>query len=177
MSENLSLYELGQEELRLIEALEDGGGELTPELEAAWNDLATAKEVKLDRCHHIFTILKGKAETAKAEKDRLTRFIKTCENGQKRIKECLLAFMQTIGVNKIESSCCTCSIRNNAESVSCVDEEVIAPYESAIAELQERLPDYIRIKAEVSKTALADAIRAGEPVKAELVRNQSVSIR
>ena len=90
------------------------------------------------------------------------------ENMKKYLKDCLI---QT-GINKIETTRCVLSIRNNAESVSIANEkEFISQYKDSHAE-------YFKFKPEISKTEIKKLLQSGVEIDgAVLEKTQSIIIK
>ena len=159
----LTLYQISDEQRRIEAMLEETGGELTDEIEAALainEDNFMAKSV--DYGH---AILRQKAfiEAAKAEKQRLDGIIKYCQGNIEKMETRLVAAMQLFDKTKVETATMKLSLRKSERVV--VDDEAKVP------------ADCIKVKTEVSKTDLKAHIKAGEECGAHIEENQSLQIK
>lgn len=175
---NLTLYELTAEQQHIEDLLIENGGELTPELEAALAENATALAAKVDGYQHIIARLGMIAEASKKEKDRFAERQKVAENSVKRIREHLARTMQEQGISKLEGDTCKVSLRRS-EAVDIYDEPtLIGPYTAQIAAFNETLPAWCKLDVKVDKTALKAAILGGEPFAgAGIVENFSAIVK
>ena len=99
-----TLYGITAEMNAILALIEDGGGELTPELEQA------------------LTITEGQF-AAKAEKDRLANLQKFYENAQKRLADAISSAMQAFGHDKVENGTLRLSLRHTtATEVDDIDQ-------------------------------------------------------
>lgn len=165
--------------MREIEAeLMENGGELTPEMEERIG-LAeeTAAEVA-DGLQALAAKAASEGEALDKEIKRLQALKKSRQNAVDGLKRYMLSFMVKHGMRRVEGRYCTVSVRDNAESVSCDDARVLQPWDAAVQRLRETLPSWVRLKTEVAKTELKDALKEGREVEgAALVRTQSLGMR
>lgn len=161
---NLSLYDLTSEYTLICEALEENGGEITPEIEAM---LAINAENFVEKangyCEIIakYTIL---AENAKTRKAHCERVQKLAENAVKRMKERIAQAMETYGLPKVEIGMHKLSFRTS-KAVEITDEAKIPN-------------EYIKVATSVDKTKLRADLMAGVVIEgAELKENKSLQIR
>lgn len=165
--------------MREIEAeLMENGGELTPEMEERIG-LAeeTAAEVA-DGLQALAAKAASEGEALDREIKRLQALKKSRQNAVEGLKRYMLSFMVAHGLKHVEGRWCTVSVRDNAESVSCDDARVLQPWDAAVERLRETLPAWVRLKTEVAKTELKDALKGGQEVEgAALVRTQSLGMR
>lgn len=164
MGEKLSLYDLTSEYTLICEALEENGGEITPEIEAM---LAINEENFLTKAEGYaeiiakYTIL---AENAKARKARCERVQKVAENTVKRMKERIAQAMDTYGLPKVEVGLHKFSFRTS-KAVEITDEAKIPN-------------EYIKVATSVDKTKLRADLMAGVVIEgAEIKENKSLQIR
>lgn len=176
MSE-FTLIQLTAEAQQIEQKLIETGGELTPELEAAWKDNALAIAQKVDGYHSVLRKF-AMAETALDEEiKRLTALKKTAVNAQKTIKSHLKYGMEIAGLEKLEGTYCKVSF-SKSNSVVVDEDAVIAPYEAEIATLRSVLPDYITADFKVSKTALKSQLEKGTAIEgAAIAENYNIQIR
>ena len=158
------------------EALEENGGELTPELEEVWQETAESLPMKVDGYNKVIANMTAYSKNIDAEIKRLQTLKKTADNSVKRVKEHLVDVMKQWGIVKLEGNYCKMTLTTSTATE--VDEEtVLAPYRSRLAKLD--LPDWITADLKVSKTALKDAFKDKEvtPAGVSFVENQSLRIR
>ena len=164
MGTNLSLYELTAEHRLIMEALEENGGEITPEIEEALALNADNFVTKADGYCEIIAKYQGMAQLAGERIRQLQTYKKVAENAEKRLKERLQMAMAQYGLAKIEIGLHKLSLRNS-QAVEVIDEAKIPN-------------EYIKVKTEVDKSALRQALLNGAIIEgAELKQNQSLIIR
>ena len=171
-----TLYELTGQMAAIEEALEENGGELTPELEEIWQETAESLPMKVDGYNQVITNMTAYSKNLDGEIKRLQALKKTTDNSVKRVKEHLVDVMKQWGIVKLEGNYCKMSLASSTATE--VDEDtVLAPYRSRLAKLD--LPDWITADLKVSKTALKDAFKDKDvtPAGVSFVENQSLRIR
>lgn len=163
---NLSFYPVTKELTDIFIALEDNGGEVTPEIEQALainEENFAAKSVDFG---NAILNLKGMAAAAKAEKERLSALQKFYENAQKRLTDALSNAMQVFGHDKVENATMRLSLRHTTAT--------------EVDDLDQLPAEYKTTKVEVvaDKAAIKKAIQQGEDVPgAHLVENVSLQIK
>ena len=164
MGEKLSLYELTSEHRLICEAIEEAGGEITPEIEAM---LAINEEnflTKAEGYAEIFAKYTQMAENAKARKAQLDTVQKIAENAVKRMKERIAQAMEEYNLPKVEVGLHKISFRTR-HAVEIIDEVAIPN-------------QYKKVAVSVDKKALREDLMAGILVEgAELKENKSLQIR
>ena len=161
-----TLYSITAELNAILAAIEDNGGEITPEIENALaiNDEQFATKA-VDYGHAILN-LKAMAAAAKAEKDRLANLQKFYENTQKRLEGALSNAMQVFGQDKVENATMRLSLRHTTATE--VDDIALLPKQYKT----------VKVEEVADKTAIKKAIQAGETVPgAHLVENVSLQIK
>ena len=162
----LSFYPVTKELTDIFIALEENGGEVTPEIEQALainEENFAAKSVDFGNAILNF---KAMAAAAKAEKERLAAIQKRYENAYNRLDKALTAAMDATGHDKVETPTMRLSLRHTTATE--VDNLDAVPME------------YKTTKVEVvaDKTAIKKAIQNGEDVPgAHLVENVSLQIK
>ena len=162
----LSFYPVTKELTDIFIALEENGGEVTPEIEQALainEENFAAKSVDFGNAILNF---KAMAAAAKAEKERLAAIQKRYENAYNRLDKALTAAMDATGHDKVETPTMRLSLRHTTATE--VDNLDAVPME------------YKTTKVEVvaDKTAIKKAIQQGEDVPgAHLVENVSLQIK
>lgn len=178
MDSRMTLFDLTAQMAEIEDALYESGGELTPELEKEMTETRESLLSKVDSYNALYQHLGATAAAAKAEADRLKKIQRTAENAQKRIREHLLGCMKAFGLHKLEGRLCKMGIRKSTALE--VDEGLILkPYAERIAAINASLPPYIRVSAEISKTAIRDMYRGTNalPAGCAEVQNESLQIR
>lgn len=161
---NITLYHITSEQLRINELLEESGGELTPEIEEALvlneHNFVTKSE------GYIQTIAKYQALVDAADNiiKEAQRKKRVFDNISKRLKERLQAAMIIMGRDKVEVGIHTLSLRNSV-AVNITEESKIPN-------------EFIKVETSVDKMKVKEALKRGELIPgAELQTNQSIQIR
>ena len=161
-----SLYSISGQMAGILAALEDNGGELTPEIEQALaitEDQFTAKAV--DYGQAIMT-LRAMATAARAEKDRLASLQKFYENAEKRLCGALSSAMDVFGQPKVETPTMRLFLRRTTATEIDDAETVPDTYKT------------VKVETVIDKTAVKKAIQGGVEVPgAHLVENVSLQIK
>lgn len=161
-----TLYGITAEMNAILALIEEGGGELTPELEQA---LAITEEqftVKAEDYGHAILNLKSMAAAAKSEKDRLANLQKFYENAQKRLENALTQAMQALDHPKVENGSMRLSLRHTTATE--VDDLEALPAEFKT----------VKVEQVADKTAIKKAFQEGQAVTgAHLVENVSLQIK
>ena len=171
-----TLYQLTEQMSALESLLEDNGGELTPDIEALWQETGESLTKKVDNYNALIIKLKNYSSNLDAEIKRLQGLKKTADNSLKNVKEHIKSVMEQFGIDKLEGAYCKISLASSTSTE--VDEEtVLAPYLSRIAKLN--LPEWITADLKVSKTALKDAFKDKDvtPAGVSFVKNKSLRIK
>lgn len=164
MGTGLSLYELTSEHRLICDAIEEAGGEITPEIEAM---LAINAENFVDKANGYCEIITKYAQMASMASERieqLQRVKKVAENTAKRMKERIAQAMEEYNLPKVEIGTHKLSFRTS-KAVDITDEA--------------KIPNiYIKVATSVDKTKLRADLMAGVVVEgAELKENKSLQIR
>lgn len=164
MGEKLSLYELTSEHRLICEAIEEAGGEITPEIEAM---LAINEENFVSKANGYCEIITKYAQMATLASERieqLQRVKRVAENTAKRMKERISQAMEEYNLTKVEIGTRKLSFRNS-QQLEITDEA--------------KIPNiYIKVKTEVDKKALREDLKNGVIIEgATLKENKSLQIR
>jgi hypothetical protein len=164
MGEKLSLYDLTSEYRLICEALEENGGEITPEIEAMLAINADNFVMKAENYCEIIAKYLQMAENAKQRVEVFQRIEKVAKNTAIRMKERLAQAMEEYDLPKVEVGLHKLSFRTS-KAVEITDEA--------------KLPNcYIKVAISVDKTKLRADLMAGVVVEgAELKENKSLQIR
>lgn len=164
MGDKISLYDLTSEHRLICDAIEEAGGEITPEIEAM---LAINEENFLTKAEGYaeiiakYTIL---AENAKTRKAQCERVQKIAENTVKRMKERIAQAMEEYGLQKVECGLHKFCLRSS-QVVEITDEVAIPNH-------------YKKVEVSVDKKALRADLMTGVVIEgAELKENKSLQIR
>lgn len=162
-----NLYEITQDYLQIMQMMEDP--ELDPQtLADTLEGIEGELEIKAENYAKIMKNIEGDIEALENEIRRLTSRKKTMENNIKNMKTALKNMMELTGKTKFKTELFSFGIRKNAPAVV-MDEQYI-----------ENIPrEFIRVKEEVDKTAIKEALNAGFDLEgiAHLEQSQSLSIR
>ena len=161
-----TLYGITAEMNAILALIEDGGGELTPELEQALTITEGQFAAKAEDYGKAILNLRAMAVAAKAEKDRLANLQKFYENAQKRLADAISSAMQAFGHDKVENGTLRLSLRHTtATEVDDIDQ----------------VPQFFKttkVETVADKTAIKKAIQDGIEVPgAHLVENVSLQIK
>jgi hypothetical protein len=160
----MNLYEITQEQISINNLLEESMGELTPELEEALKLNLDNFNAKAEGYVKAIKNYKAEEDAIAEEIKRLQEKKKVCQNAQARMKEALKTAMDVFDTPKVQAGLFKISL-TKSEAVNIVDEDAIPE-------------EYKKIKYEVSKTDIKNAIKSGVKVEgAELVENKSITIR
>lgn len=160
----MTLYELTDEVYRLYEFAEDPDIDeevFRDTLEALTGDI----EVKADGYGKVIRQLEADQKAIEGEIDRLERRKDTIKNRIRTMKESLQKAFTALDIQKMKTDLFTIYIQKNAPSVIIDDPESV--------------PDeYYKVKKELSKTTIKEAIEAGEDIPfAHLEQSESIRIR
>jgi hypothetical protein len=161
-----SLYQIREEHLSLIAAIEDADGELTPDIEEA---LQLTEEEFQDKAVSYSFVVKSfdtAADLIDAEIKRLKGLKEKSEKRAELFKTRLAEAMNEFGVESITTPLVKISFRKS-ESVEIENEELIPA-------------EYIEIKAveSISKTRIKEALKEGVTVPgASLSKNRNLQIK
>lgn len=160
----LSLYALTDEHRLICEAIEEAGGEITPEIEALLAINEQNFVAKAESYAEIIAKYAQLADNAGQRIAQLQQVKKVAENAQKRMKERILEAMLEYGLPKVECGLHKYSVRTS-KAVEITDEA--------------KLPtEYIKVATSVDKSALRADLLAGKVVEgAELRENKTIQIK
>ena len=150
MGTQLSLYELTSEHRLICEALEENGGEITPEIEAMLCINEANFVTKAEGYAEMITYYSQMADVAKARKQQMDNAQKVFENAAKRMKERMLQAMIEYDLPKVEVGLHKLAVRNS-KAVEITDEAKIPN-------------NYIKVSTTIDKSALRADLMAGKIV-------------
>lgn len=143
----------------------------------AWYDTLESIECEFDITAEALALhiknLDAKAEAIKKEKQKLEQRQKSTENKAERLRKYLIESMQKMNLKKVETARAVITTRNNAESVTVSEENMLIDW---AMKNNNSLLNYPKPK--ISKTAVKNAIKNGQAIPyAQVVRTQSVIIK
>ena len=157
-----NLFNIDAELYEVYSEIENNGGEMSPELEAALEISETERMTKGEGYVYVIKQLKSQAELLKAEAKRLLEIAKQYENSGDKLADRLLQSVMAHG--QIKTAFVTISTRKS-KSVSITDESLLKA-------------EYLRIKTEPNKIAIKEALESGQEVQGALiVENYSLNIK
>ena len=171
-----TLYQLTAQMRQIEDTLDETGGELTPELEEAWQETGESLSVKVDNYNALIIKMENYAENLAAEIKRLQALKKTADNSLKRVKDHVKDTMIANGMTRLEGAYCKMSLASSTSTE--VDEEILLqPYISRLERLM--LPEWITAELKVSKTALKEAFKGKDvtPAGVRFVKNTQLRIK
>ena len=173
-----TLYQLTAQMRAIEEALDETGGELTPELEEAWQETGESLVAKIDNYNALLIKLENYSENLANEIKRLQGLKKTADNSLTRIKAHIKDTMVANGFSRLEGAYCKMSLSSATSTVT--DEELLLqPYIHKIQKLQEDLPSWLTVECKVSKTDLKNAYKDKEvtPAGVKFVKTTQLRIK
>lgn len=166
MNTTPTLYNISASLASILATLEDNGGEITHELE---QQLAITQEqfaTKAVDYGHAILNFEGMAAAAKAEKERLAALQKFYDNTAKALRKRITDAMTAFDMPKVETPTLRLSMRHTTATE--VDDLDLLPARFKAT----------KVEVVADKTAIKNAIQAGEDVKgAHLVENVSLQIK
>lgn len=157
-----NLFNIDADLYKVYSEIENNGGEMSPELEAALEITEAERMTKGEGYVYVIKQLKSQADLLKAEAKRLQEIAKQYENSADKLGDRLL--QSVIAHGQIKTAFVTISTRKS-KSVSITDESLLKA-------------EYLRIKTEPNKTAIKEALESGQEVQGALiVENYSLNIR
>ena len=148
----LSLYAIDAELLALEDALLAAGGEITEDVEAAYDHLLDMREDEVEGYLRVVRRLESTAEAVKAERQRLQRAERSMTAAAQALKDRLAESMRQRGDGEYLTALGRLKLqRSGSEPVELLVEE-------------DGLPDpFVRVKRAPDLSALRDALRSDDP--------------
>lgn len=169
------IWQMNAKMEQIREELENNGGEITPELEEMFNEIAQSQEAMVIQSHAFIGFADERITAMDGEIKRLTELKRSLKKAQETIKDWCKNVMECAGIKKIETKLVTASIAACPESVVCDEELICSQYEEAVKALN--LPPWVKVSLSVNKTELKNAIKAGKPVHGELVKKNTIRFK
>lgn len=172
----MTLYEAAAALAITDEWLDEFGGELTPELEAAIEQAEGDFATKAERVALKVKALEAEAKAIKEEEERLAARRKARETGAKSLKTYLAQMLVAAGKDKVNGTLVTIAFQNNPPSVQVPEGADLRELYEAGAPGIELVPATFTVK----KTAVLDAYKANPdslPNGWAVVQGRSLRIR
>ena len=159
-----SLFSINQELLQLFEALEESGGEITPEQEQALVIGKHELAEKAEKYVHYIKSLKADIEKAKAYEEQIKAFKSRKQNALDRLEDLLLNTVKIHG--KIEAGIFVIGTRKSTYLTLTNPEEISKEYRT------------VNIQEVFNKDKIKADLKAGKEVPgAELTENLNLAIK
>ena len=156
----MTLYDLTVEGLLLTQMLENSGGELSPEVEKMMDDLLVAGADRIDAAASVVRSLQASADANKTEAERLMERASNFEKQADKLKERMVIALDSPVFNgKVKTDRFTVWTQKAADRVA-FD---VAP-DADLEAIGQAYPAIVRVRRELDKQALADAVKAGKAV-------------
>lgn len=174
----MTLFELTKEQAELEAELEESGGELTPEIEERLAVTAESLPRKVDGYGALIHKFEGMASVCDAEIKRLTALKKVAQNSAKNLKNSVKDSMVQFGYQRLEGQTTKFFLRK-ISSLNVEEELLLKPYTPFIEQLQKKLPDYLSVSIDISKTMLKAAAKDSDvlPAGCWMVEDNSLTIK
>lgn len=162
----VSLYQIQNEYLQIVDTLIENGGEESPELKELIEINKEQLQTKGVCYGFIVKQLEANNDMIDAEIERLTKIRKSNSNAIDRLKTNLSTAMQIFEVEKLETPLIKISFRNS-ESVEITNESMIADKFKTIKTVES-----------FDKKAIKEAIKKGEFVEGATINyNKNIQIK
>ena len=170
-----TLFEISDDLRALDQLLYESGGDITdPEVEQAISEWMESLDedltTKVDNYAALITEIEARAEARKKEADRLRDRAKVDANAAKSLKERLQFVFEQRGLGKLECPRYVVGLRKHGGKLPVEVDDVPA---------EELAPQYQRVRVDVDKNAIREALEKGEQLSFARLgeRGQSLSIR
>lgn len=110
----MKLYDIPKEIEIFEDRLINGGGELTPELEAEWSSFVSQGKDKLEAAAFVINSIKGDIEKCEAEVERLKSRAQSSTRNVDRLRDLTLYALKAFG-GKVKTSLVTLYIGNSGK--------------------------------------------------------------
>lgn len=157
----MKLYEIPSEFAVLETALIESDGELTPELEKQLDEFLRAGKDKLEGGAMVMRGLEMEAEACRTEAKRLSERAAVIDNNVGRLKKLILYALDGAFGGKVKTALFTIWGQTSA-TVTNLD---LAPG----TDLAELPAAFVRVKWELAKDVLKEAIKKGEAIPVEII--------
>lgn len=165
----MSLYEVGVEGLELNSILTESDGELTPETEARLDVFLKSGKEKIDAACKVVQSLEASSNSCIEEAKRLNERASSFLKDRDRLKSRILGAIDAAFDGKVKSNLFTVWGQTSAPTVGFE----VSP-DADLAEVQKVLPEVVRTRYELDKTALKSMRAQGKilPTAVTVVENE-----
>lgn len=157
----MKLYEIPEMFRELEVSLTESEGELTPELEKKFDDFLRSGKDKLEAGAMVMRGFELEADACKQEAHRLTVRALALENNATRLKRLILYALDGAFAGKVKTALFTIWGQTSAPTQS-ID---LAP----MVDLKDLPETFVRVKRELAKDAVKDALKKGEAIPEEII--------
>lgn len=157
----MKLYEIPTEFALLEQALIENDGELTPELETTLDSFLRSGKDKIEGGAMVMRGLEIEAEACRAEMKRLQERAAALEKNADRLKKLVLYALDGAFSGKVKTALFTIWGQTSAPTVN-LDLE-------PGTELSCLPENFVRIKYELAKDVVKDALKKGEAIPQEII--------
>lgn len=148
----MTLYELTDQYRELVDLAENADDESDVQAFAdTLEALAGEIDEKIENCAAVVRSIEAQAKSIREEEVRLAARRRAIENSTERLKRYMQDGMDAAGKSKIKGKLFTVSIQDNPPRVAVDDESQIPK-------------DYMRVKYELDRTSISEAIKCGREV-------------
>ena len=160
----MNLYEIAGQYRAVLEMEPENDDELAAQMNAL-DELEGELTVKADNIVRYIRNLSAEADALKAEEAALYKKRKAAENKAERLKAYLAAQMTLCGLKELKAGLFKLRFQPTTPAISIIDE-------SAVPE------KFHRVKIEIDRLAIRDALKAGEEVPGiKIERGEALVIR
>jgi hypothetical protein len=160
-----SMYEISNEAMDIVSALEETGGELTPVIQSALAINQNELQEKAINYSYAIKTISNDVDAISEEIKRLQALKKAKDNTIQRLKDTVVNAMQIYGIEKVETPTLKLSIRRS-EAV-----EVDDNFDNDIYV-------FVKVTYTPDKTKLKEAIKRGESIQGvTLKENYNLQIK
>jgi Siphovirus Gp157 len=152
----MKLYDIPREIEEFERRLEEGGGELTPELEQEWAVFVAAGKDKMESAGFVILRIKDDIESCEKEIKRLTERAAKAERNKDRLRSLTLYALQAWG-GKLKTSLISMWTGRTGKQ-TCVE----IKEGTDLKKLAETHPDLVRVKYEANLDAVKALDKAGK---------------
>ncbi len=146
MSDNKSLPAIVAEMSLILNQIVEAGGELSPELETAFDNLGSQIQTKADGYAFFMDRLDNEADYWKAKADQLIKVSRSCANLKERLNNSIKLAMRQLDTDEVKGTDMRFKLSKLAPKL--VLEESALPAEYTMI-VQTTKPDKDRIKADL----------------------------
>jgi len=155
---NITLFDIQQELLELLDKTEDLPPEEAEQLLEEWIETYGKCKKKLDNYARLITELEARAKLRREEAQRLSKRAQIDENKAQLLRRILLNFFSRIGLKTVETDHHRITLAKNGKRPLILDENASIPDEFLLKE-----PDRALIRSALERGLSLDFARLGEP--------------